>query len=69
MKEKSQGRYISRMHGGALMQLIAMEVCTFVKVTDFYNHANFCVHVKGFGFYEGPNSGLSHRKLIWPLQQ
>jgi hypothetical protein len=29
-KKKSQSRYISRMRGGALIQPIAMEVCTFV---------------------------------------
>jgi hypothetical protein len=40
-KKKSQSRYISRMRGGALIQPIAMEVCTSVKVTNVINHANF----------------------------
>jgi hypothetical protein len=40
-KEKVKSRYISRMRGGALIQPIAMEVCTFVKVTNVINHANF----------------------------
>jgi hypothetical protein len=29
-EKKSQSRYISRMRGGALIQSIAMEVCTSV---------------------------------------
>jgi hypothetical protein len=29
-RKKSQSRYISRMRGGALIQPIAMEVCTSV---------------------------------------
>jgi hypothetical protein len=41
-RKKSQSRYISRMRGGALIQPIAMEVCTSVKVTNVINHANFC---------------------------
>jgi hypothetical protein len=42
LKEKSQSRHISRMRGGALIQLIAMEVCTSVKVTNIINRVNFC---------------------------
>jgi hypothetical protein len=42
-KEKeSQSRYISRMCGGALIQPIAMEVCTSVSVTNVINRVNFC---------------------------
>jgi hypothetical protein len=32
---------ISRMRGGALIQPIAMEVCTSVWVTSFINDVNF----------------------------
>jgi hypothetical protein len=37
----SQSRYISRMREGALIQPIAMEVRTSVKVTNVMNRANF----------------------------
>jgi hypothetical protein len=42
-EKKSQSRYISRMRGGALIQPIAMEVCTSVYVTNVINRVNFCV--------------------------
>jgi hypothetical protein len=41
-EKKSQSRYISRMRGGALIQPIAIEVCTSVKVTNVINRVNFC---------------------------
>jgi hypothetical protein len=40
-KKKSKSHHISRMRGGAHIQLIAMEVCTFVKVTNLINHVIF----------------------------
>jgi hypothetical protein len=51
IERKPRSRYISRVHGGALIQVIAMEVCTFFKVTNFINLADFggCM-LKGFGF-------------------
>jgi hypothetical protein len=54
-KEKSQSRYISRMCGGALLQPIAMEVCTFVQVTNLINRANLCgCRIKGLVSAKGP---------------
>jgi hypothetical protein len=41
-EKKSQSRYISRMRGGALIQPIAIEVCTSVWVTNGINRVNFC---------------------------
>jgi hypothetical protein len=41
LKEKSHSLYISRMHGGAPIQPVAMEVCTFVKVPNVMKRANF----------------------------
>jgi hypothetical protein len=40
-RKKPLSCYISRMHGGALIQAIAMKVCTFFKVTNAINRANF----------------------------
>jgi hypothetical protein len=40
-RRKSQSRYISRMHGGALIGPIATEVCTDVKITNVITRANF----------------------------
>jgi hypothetical protein len=41
-RRKSQSRYISHMRGGALIQPIAVEVCTSVQISNVINHANFC---------------------------
>jgi hypothetical protein len=37
-EKKSQSRFCSRMRGGALVHLIAMDVCIFVWVTNVINH-------------------------------
>lgn len=50
----SPSRYISRILGGALIPLIAIEVRTLVKVTNIVNHAVFGdFFVEGFSFCEG----------------
>jgi hypothetical protein len=41
-RKKSRSGYISHMRGGALIQPIAIEVCTSVQVTNVINHVNFC---------------------------
>jgi hypothetical protein len=40
-KKRSQSIYILLMRGGALIQPIAMKVCTFVKIINGNNRANF----------------------------
>jgi hypothetical protein len=41
-RKKSQNRYISRIRGGALIQPIAMDVCTSLWVTNVIIRVNFC---------------------------
>jgi hypothetical protein len=40
-KQKVTSRYSSRTRVGAFIQPTAMDVCTFVKVTNVINHDNF----------------------------
>jgi hypothetical protein len=40
-REQLRSRYISRIREGALIQPIAMEVCSCVRVTNVINHADF----------------------------
>jgi hypothetical protein len=50
--------------GGAPIEPIAMEICTFFKgYQRNQSHQFWWLYVEGFGFYKGSNLSFSHRKL------
>jgi hypothetical protein len=42
---RKSSRYILHMRGGAFVQWIVMEVCSFVKVANIINGASFGAHI------------------------